>query len=869
MPNVQTNTVKWYKLVYGLLVFLMLLALVIFGIVTWNTVKSQANNSLIPHNIGLSSAISEFLSRQKSVLDSVASSLSYDAGQQRLEDILKATPQMRVMAVLDENYQPKVTTGDLKADEWKPLFVNDKMIGLPFRPSFIGESVLPIKSTVYDSQGKVTGYVVAAYRLLDNSEMWQVSDEDGLQRRSLIVGPDGRVYAAYPESANFWEGYIDTYVDPEFVSALKSTDTLSQETILNPTSVTFQNEEVDIASRYLPEYQLYIVSGVDMSEIKARWFERMQYVAMAVLIFIVAGFFIFRVVLKRAALSETEKDTAERNVLKLSQAMEQSPSSVVVTDANWMVEYDNKRQTDKQGVGSRLEVGKALLDVYPYRLLNRDLESIKHSLDHGDSWYGERLAKELKQWFSFSVSGITDNDGLLTNYAIVAQDISERKRTEVRLYKQANFDALTGLPNRRRTNDLLEDQLKEAWKNEEKVAVLYMDVDNFKQVNDTFGHMLGDQMLQMVAMRLQKAVMSRATACHMSGDEFLIYIRFTDESDVKEQAERIMEILKEPVKLEGKRLFVSVSIGISRYPEDSGDVGGLLKYADIALYESKNLGRRCYSFFNTELDERNKRKVELESEVRQALVNEELFMAYQTKNRISNREVYGFEALMRWNSPKLGFVSPEEFITAAEEIGVIDSLGEFALYQACEDLKKFQEDADHPLTMAVNVSMKQLTHSDLIQTVQNVLEETGVNPKCLELEITESMLAQRLDEVQPVLNGLLELGVSLSIDDFGTGYSSLSYLTRFPVSTLKIDRCFVMDMVENKSDATLTHTVITMAHKLGLKVVAEGIEDEDQLALLRVYDCDIGQGYFFTKPLNCEQMQSHLRSLKEKPDWAI
>jgi len=869
MLNMQSNTVKWYKLVYGLLVFLMLLALAIFGIVTWNTVKTQVSSSLIPHNEGLSSTIDEFLNRQKSLLDSVASSLTYDAGQQRLEDILKATPQMRVMAILDENYKPKVTTGDLKADEWKPLFTDNKMIGLPFRPSFIGESVLPLQATVTDAQGKVTGYVVAAYRLLDNSEMWQVSGEDDLQRRSLIVGPNGRVYAAYPESVNFWEGYIDTYVAPQFINALKSIDSQSVMPVLSTEPVPFQDEWVEIATRFLPNYQLFIVSGVDKSDIEVRWLERMQYVAIAVLIFIVAGFFIFRIILRRATWSESEKDTAERNVLKLSQAMEQSPSSVVVTDAQWMVEYDNKRQTDKQGLGSRLEVGKALLDVYPYRLLNRDLEAVKHSLDHGDSWYGERLAKEQKQWFSFSVSGITDNEGLLTNYAIVAQDISERKRTEVRLYKQANFDALTGLPNRRRTNDLLEDQVKEAWNKEEKVAVLYLDVDNFKQVNDTFGHMLGDQMLQMVAMRLQKAVMSRATACHMSGDEFLIYIRFTDARDVEEQAERIMDIFKEPIKLEGKRLFVSVSIGISRYPEDSGDVGGLLKYADIALYESKNLGRRCYSFFNTELDERNKRKVELESEVRQALVNKELFMAYQTKNLISNTAVFGFEALMRWNSPKLGFVSPEEFITAAEEIGVIDSLGEFALYQACEDLKKFQEGIDHPLTMAVNVSMKQLTHSDLIKTVKNVIEETGIDPKYLELEITESMLAQRLDEVQPVLNGLLELGVSLSIDDFGTGYSSLSYLTRFPVSTLKIDRCFVMDMVENKSDATLTHTVITMAHKLGLKVVAEGIEDEDQLALLRVYDCDIGQGYFFTKPLTCEQMLSHLRSLKEKPDWAI
>jgi EAL domain-containing protein (putative c-di-GMP-specific phosphodiesterase class I) len=244
-------------------------------------------------------------------------------------------------------------------------------------------------------------------------------------------------------------------------------------------------------------------------------------------------------------------------------------------------------------------------------------------------------------------------------------------------------------------------------------------------------------------------------------------------------------------------------------------------------------------------------------------------MAYQSKNQISSGEIYGFEALICWHSPRLGLVNPEEFIAAAEEIGVIDQLGEFALHEACRDLKKLQHHATQPLVMAVNVSMFQLTNSDIVGTVKRILEDTGLNPSVIELEISESRNVQRLEDVQPVLNELLSLGVSLSVDNFGTASSSLSYLTRFPVTALNIDQCFITGMVDNRSDATLIQTVVTMAHTLGLKVVAKGVENENQLVLLRVYGCDFAQGDLFTKPLSYEQVMTLLKSKEEKPDWAI
>lgn len=873
MGGGQTPSARWFRLLYGLLSLLMCLAFIAFiafSYATWSNVKLQAYESLAPHNKGLKDIVGRFISHQESLLGGLADGIDVDFSevlQPRLVDIQQATPAMRVLAVLDSRGDTLVSTGEIKTLQWLDLFDSpDAVIGRPFRPTFVGEIIIPIRKPIVNARGALQGYVVAAYRLIGNNAIWHEAQEEESRRRSMIVGKDGRVYVSYPESDTFWQSFVSQSVDDSLLATFAE---LASVTTPETRTVKYLDNDLLVTASELNAYQLYIVSGIENADLLSRWFERMKFVALAMVLFLVLGLLVFRVIIARASQAESAKKLAEKNVFKLSLAIEQSPSSVIVTDSQWEVSYANKRLADELGNARPVTPGQPLLEHFPHTLLKPDVTTIIDNLSHGNNWYGERRAKEEKQWYSFSVSAMTDDRGRVTDHVIVTQNITDRKLAEVRLYKQANFDALTGLPNRRRTNDLLAEALKQAWKADHRLAVFYMDVDNFKQINDTFGHLLGDQVLQLVAMRLQQTVSGIATACHMSGDEFLVFMAFDDKTSVEALAQKILNAIKEPVELEGKKLFSSVSIGIASYPEDSADVSGLLKHADIALYESKNRGRRCYSFFDRELDERNKRKIELESEIRTALANQEIFMAYQTKNRISSEEVYGFEALMRWNSAKLGFVSPEEFITAAEEIGVIDKLGEFALRQACEDLKRYQQFSERPLSMAVNVSMRQLTDSDIVGSVRRVLEQTGVSPSALELEITESMLAQSLESVQPVLNELLALGVSLSIDDFGTGYSSLSYLTRFPVSTLKIDRCFVKDMVQNKSDATLTHTVIGMAHKLGLKVVAEGIEDADQLALLRVYGCDIGQGYYFTKPLNFEQMSKHLQSTQEKPDWAI
>ena len=860
----NANNANWFQLLYGMVSVMMLLALIAFSYATWRNVETQTYQSLKPHNHSLAQVVSKFLGYQQGLLASLSESIELGRTEEaiidlRLRDVQQATPQMKVLALLNRQQQVISSTGKSGAVDWSGLFsgrpMDQAVLGLPFRPSFIGQALIPFRVPVLDSKQRIVGYLVAGYQLVGETGVWEGSDALNNNFNVMVVSKSGQLVASHPENFTLLSNFLDAHVAPSFMQDVERAAKSAAEQV----NSDYEGNTVLLAASSLSRFGLYVVSTVAQSSLLGEWFDRMKYVCLAVLSFLLVGLVVFRIIMARASRFEVETQRAKHDVHKLSEAIEKSPSSVIVADSNWVIEYANKRLQDGREQNIEMERGQQLLDVFPHKLLNDAQQTILETLQHGSTWYGERLSKEQKQWYSFSISSLSDERGKLINYVIITQNITDRKRAEVKLYKQANFDPLTGLPNRRRTAELIDEALKRAWQNREKVAMLYMDVDSFKQVNDTYGHLLGDQMLQVTAGRLSQAVDGLGQACHMSGDEFLVFMHYQEENEVTELAEHIHNTMRGPIELEGKRLFVTVSIGISRYPHDCSDVQSMLKNSDIALYASKSRGRNCYSFFDSELDARNKRRIELENELRHALGNGELYMVYQTKNHISNLSIYGFEALMRWNSKKLGFVGPDEFITVAEEIGVIDRMGEFALRQACIDLKKFQQQTGRPLTMAVNVSMQQLATDALVGQVSDILQQTGLDPSTLELEITESMLAESIDDVMPILDQLLALGVSMSIDDFGTGYSSLSYLTRFPVNTLKIDRAFVMDMATKQDDAMLTETIITMAHKLNFKVVAEGIEDMDQVALLRQFNCDIGQGYYFTRPLPLKDMTSHLQ----------
>lgn len=873
MTEIHTKKTRWFTLIYSLLSLFMLLSLLAFSYATWSNVKQQAHQSLQPHNKTLMSVVQRFFVHQEALLGALAESInitvtSDDLTQIRLNDVLRATPQMRVLAVLDSKGTVVSTTGNIHTLEWFDLFDDNQVtIGRPFRPTFVGENMLPMRKPIKSSNGQTTGYVVAAYRLLGNDAIWQEVEETESKRRSMIIGGNGRVYLSYPESDTFWQSFVSLKVDTEFLKVLD--DLARNPGQLHIRDVQYQDESLLITASLIKSYNFYIVSGIQNADLFSRWLEQMKYVALAVLLFLIIGLFVFRIVLMRALRDESARSITEHNVFKLSQAIEQCPNSVIVTDTKWLIEYTNHSLSDGSKTSVRLIPGQLLLETFPHSLLTDDVTTVSKQLLNGDNWYGERRSRDQMQWFSFSISAMTDDNNHITNYVIITQDISERKSHELRLFKQANFDELTGLPNRLQINELLTVAVKNASRKKQCVAVFYIDVDNYKQVNDKLGHQLSNQLLQLVAVRLKETVADSGVVYHLSGDEFLVSMICDSSKEIINLADNILNATRQPVFIESKKLFISVSIGIARYPDDSPNVESLLRHADNALYESKNQGRSSYSLFSRELHDQIKRKAQLESELGNALANNEISMLFQSKNKIGSGDVLGIEALIQWHSPRLGMVRLEELITAAEEIGVIDQFGEFAINEACRNLQKFQNYSSSPLSIAVSISITQLMDSDVVGMVRKALQNTGIKPSALELTINESVLLRPIEEVEPVLTNLMGLGVILTIDDYGTGYSSLSYLTRLPITTLKINNSFIANMIDNRREATLTHTIITMAHKLGFKVAASAVESEEQLALLRVFGCDFGQGSVFTIPLSHEEMVKHLKSKEKKPDWAI
>lgn len=430
----------------------------------------------------------------------------------------------------------------------------------------------------------------------------------------------------------------------------------------------------------------------------------------------------------------------------------------------------------------------------------------------------------------------------------------ERKRSEERLAYMAQYDHLTGLTNRALFQDRLEQALARAKRSGALVALMFLDLDRFKAVNDTLGHGTGDLLLKKVAERLEGSVRETDTVARIGGDEFSIILEgLTEAQDAAFVARKIIDKLVQPFVLDGHEVFVTTSIGIAVYPSSNGD--SLLTDADSAMYCAKEQGRNTYRFHTPERNAQVRERLNMESKLRRALDQEEFLLYYQPQVDLTTGMIVGTEALLRWQHPELGLVSPGKFISVLEDIGMIVRVGEWVLQTACRQSKAWQRDGFPPLRMAVNISARQFSRRDLIDTVAGVLTETGLDPNYLELEITESLLmedikanSRLLDELKTSVEGL-----RVSIDDFGTGYSSLSYLKTFPIDLLKIDQSFIRDITTNSDDAAITTTIIVLAHNLRLKVIAEGVETEEQMTYLREKGCDEAQGFYFSRPLPADE----------------
>lgn len=439
-------------------------------------------------------------------------------------------------------------------------------------------------------------------------------------------------------------------------------------------------------------------------------------------------------------------------------------------------------------------------------------------------------------------------------------DITDRKTAEERIQFLAYYDSLTGLPNRMLLQDRLAKALATAKRHKDKVAVLFLDLDRFKNINDSLGHSYGDLLLQELSTRLQIWAREQDTVARLGGDEFIIVLgSIAEAADAAVAAERIAHAVSPEFTLQGRVLSVTCSIGISIYPDHGEDVETLIKHADAAMYSSKDSGRNTFRFFTAEMNAEVLQRLTLESSLHFALEKQQLFLMYQPEVNVATGAITCCEALVRWQHPELGLIPPDKFIGIAENSGMIVPIGEWVLRTACNEAKAWQEKTQLPIPVAVNVSAVQFRQEGFCDVVKRALEDSGLQACHLELELTESLLLSNEDVMFQVVGELQAMGVTLAIDDFGTGYSSLNYLKQLPVTKLKIDRVFIHDLAEGTDDAAITNAIIQLANCLNLKVTAEGVEKESQLALLRAYECHEAQGYLFGRPLSASQVVERLR----------
>jgi len=459
-------------------------------------------------------------------------------------------------------------------------------------------------------------------------------------------------------------------------------------------------------------------------------------------------------------------------------------------------------------------------------------------------------------WTHFHAVLLRTEDGEPAYCIVQIADITDMKTSQQRMERMAFYDTLTDLANRRLFYDRLAHAISHCQRSGHLAALMYLDLDQFKRVNDTLGHETGDLLLQEVAARLKQCVRAEDTVGRPGGDEFTVLLyEITTPGDAGAVADNILALLRKPVSVAGHQLVVTPSIGITIIPEDGVDPNVVMKNADLAMYRAKENGRNTYQFFSEEMNTNAIKRLRTEYELRQALENDEFLLYYQPKVRLTDRTITGMECLVRWQHPERGLLAPGEFITVAEETGAIIALGAWIIEQACRDCVKLSRSAGRPLAAAVNLSPRQFRDPKLIATIRRSLRESGLPAQCLEIEITETMLMHDVAVANELLKRLHELGVRIAIDDFGTGYSSLSYLKKFPIDTVKVDRSFIMDIPVNSDDVAITGAVIAMAHRLNMDVVAEGVETQPQLDFLLENDCEYAQGYLFSRPVPADELQ--------------
>jgi len=563
---------------------------------------------------------------------------------------------------------------------------------------------------------------------------------------------------------------------------------------------------------------------------------------------------------KRLKENTQSHEATEIMMSKLNSAVTNSGASIVITNKNGVIEYVNQKFCRMTGFLHHEVINQPINILSSSSSQDRDETcTLLDTTCLQESWEGDVLCSKKDRsefWNAITVSAVYDKHKNITNYVLSAVDITDLKEANRKMKHLALFDSLTGLANRRLFIDRLHQSILNARRHNTITALFFLDLDQFKRINDTLGHHAGDQLLLIIAERLTSCVRNQDTVARLGGDEFTILLNnVTDTDKIASIAKNILSKLKEPIRLGKHEVIVSTSIGITLAPTDSTCSETLMKNADLALYMAKDNGRDGYYFFTEDLNIRANKLLETENELRDAIKNNEFHLHYQPQVNLKTGEITSVEALIRWEHPIKGDIPPSEFISIAEETGLIVQIGEWVLRNACLEIKRLEELTGKELRVAVNLSPRQFDDPKLITVVSKALENSGLSPENLEIEVTEGMLMNDINVVIDQLTNIKSTGSTITIDDFGSGYSSFSYLKSLPVDILKIDQSFVYDIPEDLDAMEIASAVIAVAHKLNLKVVAEGVENIDQRDFLVINNCDFAQGYFFSKPISVLQLQ--------------
>ncbi len=549
----------------------------------------------------------------------------------------------------------------------------------------------------------------------------------------------------------------------------------------------------------------------------------------------------------------------------LSQALEQTADIVLVSDSFGVIQYVNPAFERITGFNENEVLGQR--------------PRILHSGQHDKDFY-QNLWKTISKGEVFrdvivnrrkdgslyheekTITPLLNSSGTITHFVSTGKDVTERIKAQESLHRLAFYDTLTGLPNRQQIHSDLSQAVSQARRNYQTVAVMFIDLDRFKNINDTLGHYEGDRLLREVADRIRLSLRNEDTVARNGGDEFIVLLRDPGHAEnAAHVAEKLITQLSRPFNLLGHQHCISASIGISYFPDDNNNYLDLLKRADLAMYQAKAAGGNCYRFFSQEMEECVHERMKLEQELRHAVLNDELTEHFQPQYDCETGELVGLEVLLRWKHPEKGMVSPNDFIPVAEETGNIVQIGEKLLARICKKIAHWNHVGFKIPQISINVSPRQLADENIVMTIEKILHSSGIDPQMLILELTETALMQHPDQVKKILDDLSRLGVKLAIDDFGTGYSSLSYLRCFRFDIIKIDHSFIRDVPHDDEAKALIEAIIQMSKKLGKTVVAEGVETEEQLEYLREIHCDYVQGYLLGKPMSENDLFNHANTL--------